>query len=124
LLKISAHIPNYSYYEKYPDAILPVVTLAWIAAVFLWMLAFYFAGLALVANLASIKKMRFHLTWYSIIFPNCGLGIVLLDIAKLLECEPMEWVGTALTIVLASLWLIISGFHGEALWRGRCLVVD
>jgi tellurite resistance protein TehA-like permease len=124
LLKISAQVPNYSYYAKYPEAIVPVQTLAWISAVFLWMLAFYFAGLALAANLACIKKMRFHLTWYSIVFPNCGLGIVLLDIGKLLECKPIEWVGTAFTIVIAVLWLTVSTFHGEALWRGRTLVMD
>lgn len=117
-------MPHYSYYAKYPSVVLPVQTLAWIAAVFLWMLAFYFASLAIAANLASIRKMRFHLTWYSMVFPNCGLGIVLLNIGTILECRPMQWVGTAFTIVVASVWLLINAFHAEALWRGRCLVVD
>jgi tellurite resistance protein TehA-like permease len=88
------------------------------------MLAFFFASLALVACLVCIRKMRFHLTWYSVIFPNCGLGIVLLDIGALLECRPMEGVGTALVIVLSVLWLAINAFHVEALYQGRHLVVD
>jgi tellurite resistance protein TehA-like permease len=88
------------------------------------MLAFYFACLALAANLACLRQMRFHLTWYSLIFPNCGLGIVLLDVGKLLESRPMEWVGTALAILIAAIWLIVSVFHVEALWKGRILVVD
>lgn len=124
LLKLSAYVPDYSYYHRFPLAIQPVQALAWISAVALWMLAFYFACLALAANLAAVRKMRFHLTWYSLIFPNCGLGIVLLDMGKLLECEAMEWVGTALSIVIASLWLMVSACHIEALWKGRCLVVD
>jgi tellurite resistance protein TehA-like permease len=124
LLKITSHVPNYSYFTKYPAAMLPVQTLACIGAVFLWMLAFYFACLALAANLVCIRKMRFHLTWYSMIFPNCGLGIVLLDIGKLLECRPMEWVGTALVILISALWVVVNGFHVEALYKGRHLVVD
>jgi tellurite resistance protein TehA-like permease len=124
MLKITANVPHYSYFAKNPSVISPIQALAWIGAVFLWMLAFYFASLALAANLAGIRKMRFHLTWYSIVFPNCGLGIVLLDIGTILESRPMEWVGTALTIVIAAAWLVINAFHVEALWKGRCLIVD
>jgi tellurite resistance protein TehA-like permease len=124
LLKITSYVPNYSYFAKNPSVIAPLQALGWIAAVFLWMLAFYFCCLALAANLYTIRKTRFHLTWYSIIFPNCGLGIVLLDISKLLESKAMEWVGAAFVIVIASLWIIVSCFHIEAIWKGRCLVVD
>lgn len=124
LLKITAHVPDYSYFAKNPSVIVPLQALGWIAAVFLWMLAFYFCCLALAANLYTIRQTRFHLTWYSIIFPNCGLGIVLLDMSMLLECKAMEWVGAALVIVLAALWIVISCFHIEAVWKGRCLVVD
>ncbi|OAL07325.1 C4-dicarboxylate transporter/malic acid transport protein, partial [Phaeosphaeriaceae sp. SRC1lsM3a] len=114
LLKITAHVPDYSYFAKNPSVIVPLQALGWIAAVFLWMLAFYFCCLALAANLYTIRQTRFHLTWYSIIFPNCGLGIVLLDMSMLLECKAMEWVGAALVIVLAALWIVISCFHIEA----------
>lgn len=49
---------------------------------------------------------------------------MLLDISKLLESKAMEWVGAAFVIVMASLWIIVSCFHIEAVWKGRCLVSD
>jgi tellurite resistance protein TehA-like permease len=124
LLKMSSNVPRYSYYTEFPSAVLPMQTLAWTGAVFLWMLAFYFGCLAFAANAACVRRMRFHLTWYSLIFPNCGLAIVFLDIGKLLHCKAMEWVGISLVIAIASVWLIVSAFHVEALWKGRTLVVD
>ena len=78
--------------------------------------------MAIAATLAGIRSMKFHLTWYSVVFPNCGLVIALLGIGYVLECKPIQWVGEAATIVLVVLWLVVSGFHAEALWRGRALV--
>jgi tellurite resistance protein TehA-like permease len=102
----------------------PRQALAWAGAVFLCMLVFYFESLVMTANLACVRKLKFRLNWCSIIFSNCGLGIVLLDVGKLFHCNPVEWVGTSLAIALASLWLVVSAFHVEAIWKGRCLVVD
>jgi tellurite resistance protein TehA-like permease len=123
LLKMSAIIPHYSYFAKYPHMIMPVQTISFIAAVFLWMFAFSLCSLAFVATFAGIQNMRFHLTWYSMVFPNCGLGIALLGIGAILEYRPIQWVGTAATIVITVLWLVVNIFHIEALWRGSCLIV-
>jgi hypothetical protein len=83
---------------------------------------FCFVGTRGVFGLYSKDEISSYLVQRYI--PNCGLGIVLLDIGALLECRPMEGVGTALVIVLSVLWLAINAFHVEALYQGRHLVVD
>lgn len=123
LLKMSAVIPSYSYFADHPNMVLPVQTIAFVTAVFFWMFALYLCSLAIAATLCGIRKMKFHLTWYSVVFPNCGLVIALLGIGAILECKPIQWVGTAATIVVASLWLLVTAFHVEALWKGRPLVM-
>jgi hypothetical protein len=57
------------------------------------------------------------------LFSECGLGVVLLDVGEILECRPMEWVGTALVIGITALWIVVSVFHVEALYEGRWLVL-
>ena len=54
--------------------------LALIAAVFLWVLAFWFLSIALVATIEAVGRNSFHLNWYAYIFPNVEFTITTIKI--------------------------------------------
>lgn len=110
--------------SRIPD-IFRVVALTF--AIFLWILAFWFFSISLVAVVTGLRtgKMMFHLSWYCFVFPNVGFTIALIDIGGALESEAIKWVGSVMTVLLVAIWLFVLFNHGRAvlrkeiMWPGR-----
>lgn len=109
------------------QALIPDVLqiLALLAAVFLFMLAFWLFAIALLATIEAIPRNDFHLNWYAYIFPNVGFAIATINIGERLESKPIQLVGSAMVAVLVLLWVLIVVCHVRAVvkkkicWPGR-----
>lgn len=99
--------------------------LAILMAIFLWVLAFWFFAIAIIAMIDGIPHNDFHLNWYAKVFPNVGFTIATIRIGERLDSPAILLVGTGMTTVLFFSWLLIFGFHIRAFfsnmicWPGR-----
>jgi len=122
-LKLSSAIPPfYSYFHTHSGSVSILQTIALFTAIFFWAYAFWFFTIATMSVLATVRRMHFHLTWYSFVFPNCGFAISTLGIGQSLDCPGICWVGTAMALVLVTVWLTVMAFHTRAVWRGDLLI--
>lgn len=102
-----------------------LLLLALIAAIFLWVLSFWFFAIALVATIEAIPRNDFHLNWYAYVFPNVGFTIATIRIGQRLNAPPIIGLGTGMTVVLFALWLLIVNCHIKAFisrqicWPGK-----
>jgi C4-dicarboxylate transporter/malic acid transport protein len=127
LLRISQDLsriyPSYTTLSGVSDpTIIPDVfrILAVATAIFLWATAFWFFSSALVSVLAGAfgkQGMSFHLVWWAFVFPNVGFAICTIDIGKAVMSEEILWVGSAVTIILVVVWLVVGFMHARAVWR-------
>ena len=109
------------------QALIPDVLqiLALLAAVFLFMLAFWLFAIALLATIEAIPRNDFHLNWYAYIFPNVGFTIATINIGERLDSRPIQLVGSAMVAILVLLWVLIVVCHIRAVanrkicWPGR-----
>lgn len=94
-------------------------------AIFLWMLAFWFFAIALVAIIEAIPRNDFHLNWYAYVFPNVGFTIATIKIGERLQNNAIGMVGTAMGAILFFLWILVMFCHVKAvinkkiLWPGK-----
>ncbi|KIW91314.1 uncharacterized protein Z519_08210 [Cladophialophora bantiana CBS 173.52] len=70
-----------------------------IAAIFLWLLAFWYCGITTISVFNGIKTMSFTLTWWGFVFPKAGLALATTAIGTVLD----------------------SPAHGPAVWKGHIL---
>ena len=120
LIRMAEALPNhYDYFEKVPQAatILQVVSLY--VAIYFWAYAFWFTCIAVLACLAQIRQMSFHLSWYAFIFPNVGFAIATADIGMALGSSPILWVSSAMTIIITIAWLFVTVHHLLAVYKGK-----
>jgi C4-dicarboxylate transporter/malic acid transport protein len=80
--------------------------IAIIAACSLWVLAFWFFCLALVAVLLSRPKL-FHLGWWAMVFPNTGFTIATISIGNAIKSEGMLYLGNGMTIGILLMWAFV-----------------
>ncbi|TQS37291.1 hypothetical protein Golomagni_02243 [Golovinomyces magnicellulatus] len=98
---------------------------ALIAAIFLWVLSFWFFAIALTATIEAIPRNDFHLNWYAYVFPNVGFTIATIKIGQRLNSPGIIGVGTGMTVVLFGLWILIVICHIKAFlqkqicWPGK-----
>ncbi|KAK1779637.1 voltage-dependent anion channel-domain-containing protein [Copromyces sp. CBS 386.78] len=94
--------------------------------VFLWGLGFWFfvsAVAGIVAGMPADKK--FHLSWWSIVFPNVGFTIASIKIGQGLGSEGVLWMGSGLTVALVLAWAFIgyrcvrAVVRREIVWPGH-----
>lgn len=90
-----------------------------ITGIFLWLLAFWFFCLATVAVLHGYGKLTFNLTWWAFIFPNVGLALATIQIGKALENPGINWVTSAMTLLLFLGWLVLSALQIRVIWKER-----
>lgn len=92
-------------------------------AIFLWTLSFWFFSISLIATISGCrdKSFVFHLSWWSMVFPNVGFTICLIDIGEAFNSEGILWVGSAMTILLVIAWLVIGSIQIYAVWSGQIL---
>jgi C4-dicarboxylate transporter/malic acid transport protein len=109
------------------QALIPDVLqiLALLAAVFLFMLAFWLFAIALLATIEAIPRNDFHLNWYAYIFPNVGFTIATINIGERLDSKAIQHIGSTMAVILFLLWVLIIGCHIRAVvkrkicWPGR-----
>ncbi|PMD44742.1 hypothetical protein L207DRAFT_552816 [Hyaloscypha variabilis F] len=99
--------------------------LALIAAIFLWVLAFWFFAIALVASLEAVGRNEFHLNWYAYVFPNVGFTIATVKIGGQIGSSAIQGVGSVMGGVLFFLLVLVYACHVRAVvgrkicWPGR-----
>lgn len=89
--------------------------------IFLWLVGFWFFAISAVSNIINAKKMSFTLNMWSIVFPNVGLTIALIQIGQLLDSDGIRGVGSAMTILLVIAWLLIAAGNIRAVWTRQIL---
>lgn len=95
------------------------------AAVFLWGLSFWFFVSAVAAVVAGSPDRRFHLSWWSFVFPNVGFVMSTIRIGQSLGSEGLLWLSSVMTICLVIAWVFIAvrclrAVHRrEIMWPGH-----
>lgn len=123
LIGLAKSLPaDYGYFSTRPIAAEIVRTMADFTAVFLWVLAFWFFCIALVAVLMGAKKMSFHMVWWACVFPNTGFAISTISIGEQFESEGILWVGSGMSILLVIAWMFIFVAQVKAVWKKQILM--
>jgi len=124
---LSSIYPSYSSISNIsnPSSIADTFrVLAVAAAVFLWATALWFFSIALVSVIhgaCSKPGMSFHLVWYAFVFPNVGFTIATVNIGKAFMSEGILWLGSAMTILVITVWLFVGIAHVRAVWTRHIL---
>lgn len=108
---------QYNYFgdDEVTSQILQVM--ATMTAVFIWSSAFWFFCLAVASCLMCWRAMSFSMSWYAFIFPNVGFTIATINIGQAFESTAVEWVGTAMSLLLIAMYLFVFSCHVRALIR-------
>jgi C4-dicarboxylate transporter/malic acid transport protein len=93
------------------------------SAVFLWLLAFWFFCITVVAVISGIRtgEMVFSLSWWSFVFPNVGLVLSMTAIGEALGSDGILWVSSVATVILVGVWLTVGVLHVRAIWKRQIL---
>ncbi|KAL2129902.1 hypothetical protein VTI74DRAFT_7161 [Chaetomium olivicolor] len=95
------------------------------AAVFLWGLSFWFFASATAAVVAGMPDRKFHLSWWSFVFPNVGFTLASLRLGAALGSGGILWFGTIMTALLFLAWAFIAFrciravYRREIVWPGH-----
>lgn len=92
-----------------------------ISGIFLWLLVFWFFGLATLAIIYGYRKLTFSLTWWAFIFPNAGFTLATIQIGNILGSNAILWATSVMTAVLCIGWLLLIVLHVKVLWKGQLL---
>ena len=93
--------------------------LAVASGIFLWTLSLFFFCISLSATLSGFKEMRFHLSWWSFVFPNTGFIIAAISIGQAIESEGILWMCSVATILEIVVFIGVGIAHSTALWKGE-----
>ncbi|RKL01763.1 hypothetical protein BFJ71_g5092 [Fusarium oxysporum] len=88
-------------------------TMALISGIFLWALAAWWWGIAIVAVVQS-PPVYFHLGWWAMVFPNTGWILATISIGNAIGNEPVKWMGTGMSIVLICTYFYVLFNHVRA----------
>ena len=95
------------------------------SGIFLFLVSVWFFALSTTAILEGVKDMSFTLNWWAFIFPNAGMALALIQIAKVLDNRPMKIVCSILTVALVIMWIFVAINHilavgkKQILWEGK-----
>ncbi|KAF3766569.1 hypothetical protein M406DRAFT_339743 [Cryphonectria parasitica EP155] len=109
-----------------PDILASGVQLAALyCSFFLWGLSFWFFVSAVMAVAAGMPDRKFHLSWWSFVFPNVGFCISTIRVGEATGSDGLLWFSTVQTIVLVLAWFYIAWrcvwavIHREIVWPGH-----
>ncbi|EXL89886.1 hypothetical protein FOIG_16831 [Fusarium odoratissimum NRRL 54006] len=88
-------------------------TMALISGIFLWALAAWWWGIAIVA-VVQLPPVYFHLGWWAMVFPNTGWILATISIGNAMGNEPVKWMGTGMSIVLICTYFYVLFNHVRA----------
>jgi tellurite resistance protein TehA-like permease len=99
--------------------------LAVCVSIFLLGLSFWFFCSAVTAVAVGMPDRRFHLSWWSFVFPNAGFTIACIRIGRVLESPGILWTSTVMTVLLVAAWAFIvircglAVYKREIVWPGH-----
>lgn len=99
--------------------------LALCMAVFMWGLSFWFFASATAAVVAGMPDRKFHLSWWSFVFPNVGFTLASMRLGEALGSPGILWFSTAMTALLFLAWAFIAFrciravYRREIVWPGH-----
>ncbi|KAH0432020.1 c4-dicarboxylate transporter malic acid transport [Colletotrichum camelliae] len=88
-------------------------TIALMSAIFLWALAAWWFGIAIIAVVSS-PPVYFHLGWWAMVFPNTGFTLATITIGNQLGNESVLWFATAMSLVLLGTYSFVLYAHIRA----------
>ena len=91
------------------------------SGIFIWLLAFWFFALSLVAVLTGVRRMSFTLNWWAFIFPNAGMTLAAIQIGNVLNSTGIKAVTSGMTVLLVLAWLFTAVSHVTAVFRKQIL---
>jgi tellurite resistance protein TehA-like permease len=95
------------------------------SGILLWLVAFWFFAMSLVAVLTGARQMSFTLNWWALIFPNAGLTLAAIQIGNALDSDGIKAVTSAMTVLLIIAWFFVAALHINAIlkrqiyWDGK-----
>ncbi len=110
------------YFIENEGAIEILQTVANFTAIFLWTFGFWFFCVSLVAVLAGVRKMTFHLVWWAAVFPNIALALAATRIGEALESEGILWVASVMTVLLVAAWIFVIVLNVRAVVLGQIMM--
>ncbi|GAB1318240.1 Voltage-dependent anion channel-domain-containing protein [Madurella fahalii] len=99
--------------------------LAIFAAMFLWGLSFWFFASATAAVAVGMPDRKFHLSWWSFVFPNVGFTLASMRMGTALGSEGLLWFSTVMTVLLFLGWVFVAFrciravYKREIVWPGH-----
>ncbi|KAH8891437.1 hypothetical protein GQ53DRAFT_746550 [Thozetella sp. PMI_491] len=109
-----------------PEVLADAIRLASLcSSIFLWGLSFWFFTSAVTAVVAGMPDSKFHLSWWSFVFPNVGFTIASIRIGTAFGSEGVLWMSSAMTIILLVVWAIVACrcvravIRREIVWPGH-----
>ncbi|PYH48046.1 tellurite-resistance/dicarboxylate transporter family protein [Aspergillus saccharolyticus JOP 1030-1] len=98
--------------------------LAVCVGMFLWALSVWFFCVALGAVIRA-PPHDFHLNWYAMVFPNTGLTLATITLAKSLDSTVLKWVGVGMSLCVICMFIFVflstirAVLKKSIMWPGR-----
>ncbi|KAK3064271.1 hypothetical protein LTS18_008703 [Coniosporium uncinatum] len=116
LIGMANAVPQgYGYFAAHPTAVETLRVVALVFAIFVWGVGFWFFCISLVSCLRGVPEMSFTLTWWAFVFPNVGFTSATTSIGRQLGSEGVLWMASAMTVLIAVMWLFVAGAHIRAI---------
>jgi tellurite resistance protein TehA-like permease len=99
--------------------------LALMSSVFLWGLSFWFLSMALAGCACGMPDRKFHLSWWSLVFPNVGFVVSCIRMAEAVDSSGLSWFATVAMVILVAAWLSIATmcawavYSRQIVWPGH-----
>ncbi|ETS74910.1 hypothetical protein PFICI_13394 [Pestalotiopsis fici W106-1] len=91
------------------------------AAMFVWLVGFWFFALAVVSCLRGARRMYFTLSWWAFVFPNAGLTLGAIMIANAINSPGIKWLCSAVSALIVAVWLGVAAMNIRAVWKRQVL---
>ncbi|GKT41052.1 malic acid transport protein [Colletotrichum spaethianum] len=88
-------------------------TIALMSAIFLWALAAWWFGIAIIAVISS-PPVYFHLGWWAMVFPNTGFTLATISIGNQLGNQAVLWFATGMSVCLLGAYFYVLYHHVRA----------